>query len=340
MLFRSALRAISLASLLALAAGAAAAGTLDEVKARGTLKCGVNSGLQGFAQKGPDGQWAGFDVDYCRAVAAAVLGDAGKVEYVPLDVGGRFAALRDGKIDILARNSTWTMGREVDDKLRFVGVSYYDGQGFMVKKLLGVASVYNLGQAAVCVASGTTSETNLADYFAEKDMAYTPVAAATAAAGIAAYEAGTCDTYTADQSQLYALRLTLAKPDDTAILPEVISKEPLGPFVRQGDEQWFSIARWVLFALIDAEELGITAAGLEQAKTSKNGEVRRLLGVEGKLGEGLGLDGQWAVRAIAATGNYGDIFKRHLGEDSALKIKRGLNALWKDGGLLYAPPIR
>lgn len=340
MAFSTFFRAVTVAALLALGAGAASAATLDDVKGRGKLRCGVNTGLLGFAQKGADGQWAGFDVDYCRAVAAAVLGDAAKVDFVPLDLASRFAALRDDKVDILARNSTWTMGREAGDKLRFVGVSYHDGQGFMVKKLLGVASVYNLGQAAVCVAAGTTTEANLTDYFAEKDMSYTGVPSATAAEGIASYEAGKCDTYTADQSQLYALRLTLAKPDDTVILPEVISKEPLGPFVRQGDDQWFSIARWVLFALIDAEELGITAAGLDQARTSKSGEVRRLLGVDGKLGEGLGLDKEWAVRAIAATGNYGEIFKRNLGEDSALKIQRGLNALWKDGGLLYAPPIR
>jgi general L-amino acid transport system substrate-binding protein len=340
MSYRFLFRALSAAALLALGVAAASASTLEEVKARGRLLCGVNTGLQGFAQKGADGAWTGFDVDYCRAVAAAVLGDAGKVDYVPLDVSARFAALKEGKIDILARNSTWTMGREVDDKLRFAGVSYYDGQGFMVKKLLGVASVYNLGQAAVCVAAGTTSEANLADYFGEKDMAYVAVPAATAQDGIAHYEAGKCDTYTADQSQLYGLRLTLAKPDDTVILPEVISREPLGPFVRQGDEQWFSIARWVLFALIDAEELGITAAGVEAAKGSRNGEVKRLLGVEGTLGSGMGLDAQWAVRAIAATGNYGEIFKRNLGEESALKITRGLNALWKDGGLLYAPPVR
>jgi general L-amino acid transport system substrate-binding protein len=314
MSYRFLFRALSAAALLALGVAAASASTLEEVKARGRLLCGVNTGLQGFAQKGADGAWTGFDVDYCRAVAAAVLGDAGKVDYVPLD--------------------------EVDDKLRFAGVSYYDGQGFMVKKLLGVASVYNLGQAAVCVAAGTTSEANLADYFGEKDMAYVAVPAATAQDGIAHYEAGKCDTYTADQSQLYGLRLTLAKPDDTVILPEVISREPLGPFVRQGDEQWFSIARWVLFALIDAEELGITAAGVEAAKGSRNGEVKRLLGVEGTLGSGMGLDAQWAVRAIAATGNYGEIFKRNLGEESALKITRGLNALWKDGGLLYAPPVR
>jgi general L-amino acid transport system substrate-binding protein len=320
---------------------AAAASTLDEVKARGKLFCGVNTGLQGFAQAGADGQWTGFDVDYCRAIAAAVLGDGSKVEFIPLTAQARFEALQTNKIDILARNTTWTMERETKLPLRFVGVSYHDGQGFLVKKAIGVASVYNLGQAAICFVSGTTTQANVEEFFREREMAYSPVVFDNAELATAAYEEGKCDSYTTDQSQLYAVRLKLKRPDEHVILPEVISKEPLGPVVRQGDEQWFNIARWTLFALINAEELGLKAANVADAKEkSKSADIRRLLGLEGTLGANIGLDTDWGARAILAGGHYGEIFERNLGTGSPLGILRGLNAPWNQGGILYAPSLK
>ncbi len=317
------------------------ASTLDDVKARGTLKCGVNPGLQGFALKAADGQWSGFDVDYCKAVAAATLGDAAKVEFVPVNATERFDKLKSGAIDILARNTTWTMGRETETGLRFAGVSYHDGQGFIVKKLLGVNSALNLSGAAICFLSGTTTQANVEDFFREKDMTFTPVMVDKIDDLVKAFDEGRCDTYTADMSQLYAVRLRLLTPDDSIVLPDVISKEPLGPAVRQGDEQWFNIARWTLFALINAEELEVTAAGAVELKgTSKKPNVRRLLGAEGSFGAGMGLDSDWALRAITAVGNYGEVFERNLGKASPLAIERGINALWNAGGLLYAPPVR
>lgn len=322
-------------------AGAASASTLEDVKARGKLLCGVNSGLQGFAEKQADGSWAGFDVDYCKALAAAVLGDASKVEFVGLTAQDRFDKLKSGAVDILARNTTWTMERETKLPFRFVGISYHDGQGFMVPKLSGVTSVYNMSQASICFVSGTTTQANVDDYFREKEMAYTAQTFSTITDAVAAYEAGKCDAYTADQSQLYAVRLKLAKPEEHIILPEVISKEPLGPAVRVGDEQWFNIARWTLFALIDAEELEVRGPGVAEAKEkSKKPNVRRLLGLEGTFGVDLGLDAEWAARAIAAVGNYGEIFDRNLGAGSKLQIERGLNNLWDKGGILYVPPVR
>jgi general L-amino acid transport system substrate-binding protein len=327
--------------LFAAAPDAARAATLDDVKTRGTLNCGVNQGLAGFAAKGADGAWGGFDVDFCRAVAAAVLGDAAKVTFVPVGTQDRFEKLASGAIDVLARNTTWTMERETKLPLRFVGVSYHDGQGFIVKKLLGVTSALQMSGAAICFLSGTTTEANVADFFREKEMAYTPVMYATLDELVAGFDAGKCDTYTADVSQLYAVRLRLANPDDALVLPDVISKEPLGPAVRQGDEQWFSVVRWVLFALINAEELEVTKANAATLKAeSKNPAVRRLLGAEGSLGADLGLDADWAARMLAATGNYGEIFARNLGPETPLAINRGLNALWNQGGLLYAPPVR
>ena len=320
---------------------AAYSATLDEVKARGKLLCGVNPGLLGFAAKGDDGAWAGFDVDFCRAVAAAVLGDATKVDYVPLTAQDRFDKLKSGAVDVLARNTTWTMERETKFPLRFVGVNYMDGQGFLVSKALGVNSVFTMSQAAICFLTGTTTEANVEDFFREREMVFTPVKFGTIDEVVAAYEAGKCDSYTADQSQLYAIRLKLAAPDDHIILPDVISKEPLGPMVRQGDEQWFNIVRWTLFALINAEELDVTAASVDDLKTnSKIPTVRRLLGLEGTFGVDIGLDVDWAARAIKATGNYGEIFERNLGKSSKLGIERGINALWNAGGLLYVPPVR
>jgi general L-amino acid transport system substrate-binding protein len=331
---------LSVAMVLALAVPAMA-GTLDDIKARGKLLCGVNPGLQGFAAQGADGKWAGFDVDFCRAVAAAVLGNGEAVEFVPLNAQERFDKLKSGAVDVLARNTTWTMERESKLGLRFAGVSYHDGQGFIVKKLLGVTTAVNLGGAAICFLSGTTTQANVEDFFREKEMSFTPVMFDKIGDLVKAFDESKCDTYTADSSQLYAVRLKLANPDDSVVLPEVISKEPLGPAVRQGDDQWFSIVRWTLFALINAEELEVTAAGVDDLKaTSKKPPVRRLLGVEGTFGADLGLDADWAARAIKAAGNYGEIFARNLGKESPLAIERGINALWNAGGLLYAPPVR
>ncbi len=321
--------------------GQAQAATLDDVKARGVLNCGVNPGLQGFAVKTAEGQWAGFDVDYCRAIAAATLGDAEKVEFIPVNAQERFDRLKSGAIDILARNTTWTMERETKLGLRFVGVSYHDGQGFIVKKLLGVNSAFNLSGAAICFLSGTTTQANVEDFFREKEMSFTPVMFDKLDDLVKAFDEARCDTYTADLSQLYAVRLRLLTPDDSVVLPDVISKEPLGPVVRQGDEQWFNIARWTLFALINAEELEVTAAGADELKaSSKKPNVRRLLGAEGTFGADLGLDADWALRAIKAAGNYREIFERNLGKDTPLAIERGINGLWNAGGLLYAPPVR
>ena len=320
---------------------AAHATTLEDVRVRGKLLCGVNPGLLGFAAKGDDGTWAGFDVDFCRAVAAAALGDAAKVEYVALTAQGRFEKLKSGAVDVLARNTTWTMERETKFPLRFVGVNYMDGQGFLVSKALGVNSVFTMSQAAICFLEGTTTEANVADFFREREMVFTPVKFGTIDEVVVAYEAGQCDSYTADQSQLYAIRLKLKAPDDHIILADVISKEPLGPMVRQGDEQWFNIVRWTLFALVNAEELDVKAASVDELKAnSKIPTIRRLLGLEGTFGADMGLDADWAARAIKATGNYSEMFERNLGKGSKLGIERGINALWNAGGLLYVPPVR
>lgn len=329
----------SFAALLLFCA-TAMAGTLQDVKGRDRLVCGVNPGLQGFAAPTPD-RWWGFDVDFCRAVAAAVLADPLKVDFVPLNAEERFAALSEGRIDVLARNTTWTMEREAKLGLRFAGISYHDGQGFIVKKLLGVTSALNLSGAAICFLTGTTTQANVEDFFREKEMTFTPITFNSIDALVKAFDEGQCDTYTADLSQLHAVRLRLKDPDDSIVLPDAISKEPLGPAVRQGDDEWLDIVRWTLFALIDAEELGVTskAAG-EMAAQSKNPAVRRMLGVEGTFGADLGLDANWALRAITAVGHYGEIFERNLGKDSPLQIGRGMNAPWNAGGLLYAPPIR
>ena len=332
-----------LLSLLAtlLFTAAAHATTLEDVKTRGKLLCGVNPGLLGFAAKDDDSAWAGFDVDFCRAIAAAVLGDAAKVDYVALSAQDRFEKLSSGAVDVLARNTTWTMERETKFPLRFVGVNYMDGQGFLVSKALGVNSVFTMSQAAICFLEGTTTEANVADFFREREMVFTPVKFGTIDEAVAAYEAGQCDSYTADQSQLYASRLKLNAPDDHIILPDVISKEPLGPMVRQGDEQWLNIVRWTLFALVNAEELDVKAASVDDLKAnSKIPTIRRLLGLEGTFGVDMGLDADWAARAIKATGNYSEMFERNLGKGSKLGIERGINALWNAGGLLYVPPVR
>jgi general L-amino acid transport system substrate-binding protein len=334
-------RILAAAALFFGLAGSLHAATLDDIKARGALNCGVNPNLQGFAARDAEGNWAGFDVDFCRALAAAVLGDPAKVAFIPLTAQERFEAVTTGKVDVLARNTTWTMERETKMPLRFPGISYHDGQGFIVKKLLGVTSALNLSGAAICFQTGTTSEPNVEDFFREKDMVFQPVRFEKLEELIKAFDEGKCDTFTTDVSFLYAVRLRLAQPEDSMVLQDVISKEPLGPAIRQGDDQWFNIVRWTLFALINAEEIGITAASVELFKAdSKRADIRRLLGVEGSFGTDMGLDADWATRAIKATGNYGEIFARNLGEQTPLQISRGINALWNEGGLLYAPPVR
>ena len=321
-------------------ASAAQAATLDDVKARGSLNCGVNQNLQGFGAKGADGAYAGFDIDFCRAVASAALGDPAKVTYVPVSAQERFDALKSGKVDVLARNTTWTMDRETAMPLRFAGISYHDGQGFIVKKLLGVTSALQLSGASICFQTGTTTESNVEDFFREKEMTFVPVRFEKLDDLVTAFDEGKCDTFTTDMSALYAVRLRLKNPEDAMVLQDVISKEPLGPAVRQGDEQWFNIVRWTLYALVNAEELGITAANVDDQKAkSKNAAVRRLLGLEGTTGTSMGLDADWAARTIKATGNYGEVFDRNLGPSTPLAINRGINALWNAGGLLYAPPM-
>ena len=324
-----------------LAAGAAGAATLDDVKARGKLNCGVTTGLAGFAAPNANGEWEGFDVAVCRAVAAAVLGDKNAVEFVPTTGKTRFTALASGEIDFLARNTTWTFSRDTDLKFDFIGVNYYDGQGFMVPKALGVSSAKDLDGATVCIQTGTTTELNLADFFRKNNISYEPVPVETNAEGQQQYLAGACDTYTTDASGLAATRATFENPDEHVLLPEIISKEPLGPLVRHGDNDWGDITRWVLNALIAAEELGITSANIEEMTgNTNNPEVARLLGTEGTLGEMIGLDAEWAKRAIMAEGNYGEIFAKNIGEETPIGLARGLNAQWTDGGLLYAPPFR
>lgn len=325
----------------ALVAGLAAAGTLDDVKARGVLNCGTNTGLAGFAAPDANGNYQGFDVDLCKAVAAAVLGDQSKVKYDPLTSETRFTALASGEVDVLVRNSTWTYSRDTDLKLDFPAVNYYDGQGFMVKKSLKVSSAKELDGATICIQTGTTTELNLADFFKANNIKYTPVTVQDDAEGQRQFLAGACDAYTTDASGLAATRATLPKPDDYVILPEIISKEPLGPAVRHGDNNWGDIVRWTYYALVEAEEKGITKSNIEEvAKSSTDPEVRRILGVEGDLGKMLGLDNEWAKRAIAANGNYGEIFEANIGMSTPIKLARGLNALWTQGGLQYAPPFR
>ncbi|GKY89189.1 amino acid ABC transporter substrate-binding protein [Sinisalibacter aestuarii] len=328
-------------TVAAMSAGAASAATLDDVKARGKLECGVNTGLVGFAAPDANGRWEGFDAAYCRAVAAAVLGDPDAVEFVPLTTKTRFTALAAAEVDVLSRNTTWTFSRDVDLKFEFVGVNYYDGQGFMAPKNLGVSSAKELDGATVCIQTGTTTELNLADFFRANNISYEPVPIETNAEGQTQYLAGACDVYTTDASGLAATRATFEDPSAHVILPEIISKEPLGPLVRHGDPEWGDIARWTLNALIAAEELGVTSANIEElAAGSDNPEINRLLGTEGNLGEMLGLEADWAKNAIMAGGNYGEIFAKTIGESTPIGLARGLNAQWKDGGILYVPPFR
>ncbi len=318
----------------------AGAGTLDQVKQRGFLACGTNPGLSGFALPDDKGNYTGLDVDLCRGIAAAIFDDPTKVKFIPLTAKDRFTALQSGEIDVLSRNGTWTQSREAELGLLFTGVNYYDGQGFMVRKKLNISSALELNGASVCVQQGTTTELNLADYFRSNNMKYEVIAFATADEAIKAYDSGRCDSFTTDVSQLYGERIKLVNPDEHMILPEVVSKEPLGPSVRQGDDQWFNIVKWTHFAMINAEEDGVTKANVDEKAKSTAPELRRLLGVEGDFGKSLGLTKDWAYRIVKHVGNYGESFERSLGEGSKLKIKRGLNNLWSKGGIQYAPPIR
>ena len=328
-------------TVAAMAAGAASAGTMDDVKARGKLNCGVTTGLVGFAAPDANGVWEGFDVSVCRAVAAAVLGDPAAVEFVTTTGQTRFTALASGEIDMLARNTTWTFSRDVDLKFEFVGVNYYDGQGFMVPKSLGVSSAKELDGATVCIQTGTTTELNLADFFRANNISYEPVPIETNAEAQQQYLAGACDVYTTDASGLAATRATFENPGDHAVLPEIISKEPLGPLVRHGDNEWGDVVRWSLNAMIAAEELGITSANVDSmAAGTNNPEINRILGTEGELGAMLGLDKDWAMRIIKSVGNYAEVFEKNIGESTPIGLARGLNAQWTNGGLLYTPPFR
>lgn len=331
---------LALAASVGLVASAASAQTLNQVKQRGVLVCGVSQGLPGFSSPDDRGNWTGLDVDVCRAIAAAIFNDPGKVKFTPLSAKDRFTALQSGEIDVLSRNTTWTSSRDTSLGLNFTGVTYYDGQGFMVRKALKVNSALELSGASVCTQTGTTTELNVADYFRTNKMKYEVVAFATADETVKAYDTGRCDVFTSDVSQLYAMRLKLANTNDHVILPEVISKEPLGPVVRHGDDQWYDIVKWVHFAMLNAEELGVSSKTIDEAMKSTKPDVKRLLGTEGNYGEQLGLTKDWVVRIVKHVGNYGEVFERNVGSGSKLGIARGLNNLWNKGGIQYAPPIR
>jgi general L-amino acid transport system substrate-binding protein len=328
------------AAAFGLTASMASAQTLNNVKQRGTLNCGANVSLAGFGIPDAQGNWTGLDVEYCRAIAAAIFNDPTKVKFVPLTAKDRFTALQSGDVDVLVRNTTWTLSRDTSLGLNFTGVNYFDGQGFLIRKSLKVNSALELNDAAVCVQQGTTTELNLADYFRANKMKLKTVTFGSADETIKAYDAGRCDAFTTDASGLYAERLKLAKSDEHIVLPEIISKEPLGPSTRHGDDQWFDIVKWTHYAMLNAEEFGITKANVNDMLKSENPEIKRLLGVEGNFGEQLGLTKDWIVRIVKHVGNYGESFERNVGQGSPLKIARGLNGLWSKGGLQYAPPVR
>jgi general L-amino acid transport system substrate-binding protein len=333
-------RGVALATALTLVAAGASAQTFKTVKGRGTLSCGVSEGLIGFSAPDDKGNWSGFDVDFCRALAAAIFNDVTKVRFVPLNAGDRFGALQSSQIDVLSRNSTWTMSRETGGGLMFAAITYHDGQGFLVRKSRNATSALELDGAKVCVQSGTTTELNLKDFFQSNKMTYEVVALVSAEEARNAYDAGRCDVFTADVSQLHAEKLKVAKPDEHVILPDVISKEPLGPVVRQGDDLWLNIVKWTHFAMVNAEELGVEAKTIDAALQSTKPDVRRLVGTEGNFGEQMGLTADWATRIVRQVGNYADVYERNVGVKSKLGIPRGINALWTAGGILYAPPIR
>jgi general L-amino acid transport system substrate-binding protein len=334
------LLALPLLLLALLPAHAQTNDTLKAIRERGKLVCGTSLGVPGFSHQGANGRWEGFDTDICRALAAVIFDDPEKITYVPLSSKDRLIALQTGGIDVLPRTTTWTLSRNATQGLNFTAVNYYDGQGFMVRKALGVTAPTELAGASFCVSQGTTSELNLADYFRERNMAYRIVTFGTPDEGIKAYESGRCDVLSTDISALSADRLKFARPDDHVILSEVISKEPLGPWVRQGDERWFNLVRWTVFALVNAEELGVTRANVEEMRRSQNPQLRRFLGSDGAFGESLGVTNDWVVRIIRTVGNYGESFERHLGASSRLRLARGANSLWTQGGLQYSPPFR
>ena len=338
-------KALSIATTAALMlmagqAQAASGDTLAQIKKKGELQCGVSDGLPGFSNPNAKGVWEGIDVDLCHALAAGIFGDANKVKFIPLNAKERFTALQSGEVDVLSRNTTWTLSRDATMGLTFTTSLYYDGQGFLVNKALGVKSAKELDGASICIQAGTTTELNVADYFKANGLKFTPVVFDTSDQTVKGFESGRCDVLTSDQSQLYALKIKLAKPDDALVLPEVISKEPLGPAVRQGDEQWSTLVKWTVFAMVSAEELGVTSKNVDEMKASKNPDVRRLLGLEEPSGKVLGIQPDWGYQIVKQVGNYGEIFERTVGKGSALGIDRGVNALWNQGGFMYAPPIR
>ena len=336
--FGNALAGLCLAAALPVSAQAQT--TLERIKQRGHIVCGTSQGVAGFSLPDAQGQWRGFDTDLCRALAAAIFNDQEKAKYISLASKDRLTALQSGEIDVLSRTTTWTLGRDAGFGLNFTAINYFDGQGFLVRKSTGVKDIKALNGASICVAQGTTSELNLADYFRNHGMKYEVIAYAGLDETIQAYEAGRCDAYTTDLSQLAANRMKLKVPAEHDLLPEMISKEPLGPWVRQGDDAWFDIVRWTVYATLNAEEFGVTQANVEEMVKSTNPEIKRLLGAEGKFGESLGLSNDWVVRIVKAVGNYGESFERHLGAKSPLNLPRGMNRLWTQGGLQYAPPVR
>jgi general L-amino acid transport system substrate-binding protein len=344
MLFRANHRLCSallgVSAMLGVSAGDADAQTLKTVKDRGTLVCGVSQGLTGFSALDDKGAWIGFDVDYCRAIAAAIFNDPSKVQFVPLSAADRFPALKAGKIDVLSRNSTWAMGRELEFDVVFAGVTYYDGQGFLVPKAQNVTSALELDGAKICVQAGTTSEANVADFFAANGMKLEAVVVSSPTEALNAYQEGRCTGISSDVSQLHAERLKLTKPGDSLVLPDIISKEPLGPVVRQDDMQWFGIVKWVNFAMLNAEELGVSSKTIDEALRSEKPDVKRLVGSDGDFGTGLGLTADWAAKIVRAVGNYGEVYDRNVGASSKLDIPRGVNQMWNMGGIQYAPPIR
>ncbi len=323
-----------------LIAGAANAATLDDVKAKGFVQCGVSQGLPGFSNQDDAGEWSGIDVAVCRAVAAAIFDDAGAARFTPLSAKERFTALSSGEIDILSRNTTWTATRDTQLGINFTGTNYYDGQGMMVPTALGITSALELSGAAICTNTGTTTELNITDFFRANNMDFSLIAIENSDEVVRAYDSGRCDVFTTDRSGLAAERLKLTAPDDHMVLPEIISKEPLGPVVRQGDDQWFNIVRWTLFAMVNAEEMGVTSANADEMKGSNDPGIKRLLGVDSNIGTEMGLTDDWAYRIVKHVGNYGEVYESTVGPNTPLKLERGVNALWSQGGLQYAPPIR
>ncbi len=332
---------VASASLFAFINQAHAGATLDAIQKKGFVQCGISDGLPGFSYADANGKYSGIDVDVCRGVAAAIFGDANKVKYTPLTAKERFTALQSGEVDLLSRNTTWTSSRDGSMGLLFTGVTYYDGIGFLAHNKAGLKSAKELDGATVCIQAGTDTELNVADYFKTHNMKYTPVTFDRSDESAKALDSGRCDTLASDQSQLYALRIKLGKPADFVVLPEVISKEPLGPVVRRGDEDWFAIVRWTLFAMLDAEEMGVTSQNVDQMTAKPTTpDMAHLLGKEGNFGKDLKLPADWAYKIVKQVGNYGEVFERNVGQGSELKIKRGLNELWNKGGIQYAPAVR